>query len=104
MLQIINLTHPHMKPTDKEITEEIAKLKALKPRIPARSRFGDDNHANVDGSVTAMEKRWTEEDLDEEEDSLTEAEMDGARSAVDWMSGDEISPCENWASAAGKED
>lgn len=44
------------KPTPKAIAAEIAKLKALKPKVKRYTFFGDDNHAAINAQIEVLEK------------------------------------------------
>src|SRR6266550_4713598 len=49
--------------TDKEITAEIKKLKAMKPKTIQRSFFGADHHAAIDAQVEVLTKRMETDDI-----------------------------------------
>ncbi len=52
-------------PTKAQIKAEIKKLKAMKPFIPVKSMFGDNNHNSIDADIAVMEKNLTEEQIEE---------------------------------------
>ena len=102
-----------MRPSP-EIDAEIAALKAIKPRVPERSFFGDDNHAAIDAQIAVLTERMSVDDVysrfgvdDTAEPDIedhSEHELDSAVSACDWMRGllatDEQSPSQGWGDIA----
>jgi len=91
------------RPTREEIDAEIEALEALKPRIPARTFFGDDNHAAIDAQIAVLRGEVDEDETFDNEESGEWSEHTGtsARDACSWMDGDsETSPSEDWATIA----
>jgi hypothetical protein len=88
--------------TKEQIEAEIAALKELKPKIRARSIFGDDHHAAIDAQLDVLEKRLsenavfdqfgTDEDLDR-----SQSVFDAAMDARNWMDGQDVeTPSVSW--------
>lgn len=78
--------------TDDEINAEIAALEAIKPKVPARTIFGDDNHAAIDAQIAVLRKRMSSDEVyaaygDENSDAFDQSTFDEALSACDWMTG-----------------
>ena len=86
-----------------EIKAEIAALKAVKPRIPPSSSFGDDNIAQIDAQLDVLENRMSEDDIygtfdPENNPDSSQHALDGALDALRWMEGEEgESPSSGWA-------
>lgn len=77
---------PMKKPTDKEIAAEIAALGKCKDYAPARTIFGEDNHAKIDRQIEFL---CGEIDMDAPEwDDLDENEQSAVMDAQAWMDGD----------------
>ena len=98
------------KPTSEQIAAEIALLKAVHPRVPTHSFFGDDNRAAIDAQIRVLQERMS---LDEVHDTFGELTADGdfsqntldcALTAHDWMQGlladDESPPAFGWEGIA----
>ncbi len=88
--------------TDKEINEEVSKLKKLKPTIRRYDSFGTDHWLEIDAQVVALELRYSHEEAydnfptyDEEADPI---EANAALEAVDWMNdeNDATRPSDDW--------
>lgn len=76
--------------TQKEIDEQVKKLKAIRPKVKPYSYFGDDNLAKLDAQVKVLE-----EDMDSDEVwdewPRDEADMEirmSADEAVSWRDGE----------------
>ena len=74
------------KPTDKQIAAEIVALKKCKAYVPARTMFGDDNHARIDrqieylsGDIDMTAPEWEE---------FGENEQSAILDAQSWQDGD----------------
>jgi len=87
--------------TDAEINHEIEQLRAVKPRVPNRSIFGDDNHAAVDAQIAVLTERMTKDQVRARfpEDGMDKLFM--ALIAADWMHGDLVGaedtpPSQDW--------
>lgn len=103
----------HMR-TDKEIAEEIAKLKQIKPKVPKATYFGDDNHEAIDAQIKVLSERMDEDEVmdktqfedDLEENGRDESRWsphtgDSARNALNWLTeDDDESPSSSWESIA----
>ena len=73
------------KPTKDQIAAEIAALEKAKIYAPARTMFGDDNHANIDRQI-----EYLRGDLDmdgPEWDDLSENEQSAVMKAEAWQDG-----------------
>lgn len=80
-----------MKPTQEQITAEIAKLKDLAPRIRQHDAFGGNNRAKIDAEIRVLEKNMTHDQIDEHWDGMSHHERDvnwDAHEARDWMDGE----------------
>lgn len=76
--------------TQKEIDEQVEKLKAIRPKVKPYSFFGDDNLDKLDAQVKVLE-----EDMDGDEvwDEWPEEESDmntrmSADDAINWRDGE----------------
>lgn len=85
----------------KEIEAEVKKLEEMKPRVPPRTFFHDDNHAAIDAQIEVLKG---EVDVDEienmaESGEWTDHERSNAMQALDWMeeNNDDPSPSEGWS-------
>jgi hypothetical protein len=74
------------KPTPQQIAAEIAALEKAKTYAPARTMFGDDNHAKIDRQIEYLRG---EIDMDSDEwNDLSEAEQSAVLEAQAWQDGD----------------
>ena len=87
--------------TDEEIKQEIAALQTIKPRVPRRSQFGDDNHDAIDAQITVLTERMTRDQVRQRfpEDGCDKLFM--ALIAADWLGGylapgDDTPPSQDW--------
>lgn len=92
-----------MKPDKKQINEQIEKLLKLKPRVPIRlTRFGDDNHMQIDAQVNVLRDDIRDADIEDlygEDDGLRTAAFE----ARAWMDGEHSEPgdlCTEWEELA----
>jgi len=98
------------KPTPEQVAAEIARLKAVHPRVPTHSFFGDDNRAAIEAQIRVLEERMS---LDEVHDTFGEMSAEGdfsqntldcALTAHDWLQGisadDEAAPASGWEGIA----
>jgi hypothetical protein len=70
--------------TNKEIDEQIKKLKAVRPKIVPRSAFGDDNLAKLDAQVAVLEGFMDEDEIcDTYENEVLQSALD----AYEWKFG-----------------
>lgn len=89
--------------TPTQIANEIAKLKSLLNRVPARSFFGDDNEGAIKASIEVLEVGYDVEEIEDwfEDDDYV---LDSALEARDWMNdeenGEKEPPSEDWQAAA----
>ena len=100
------------KPTEKQIDEEIAKLKTMKPTVLRQSMFGDDHHEAIDAQIEVLTERMSEDEIYDKYPSVEENEFDGvadnisssAHEAAMWMEGydEDGSPSEQWQSLVRK--
>jgi|GEM_PF-1656998 len=97
------------KPTPEQVTAEIAKLREMKPHIPERSVFNDNNHEAIDADIEVLEKNLREGDImyrnemleNDDGEYLSDHAMDSALGALRWLEGDEeMSPSTNWEGLA----
>lgn len=93
------------KATAKQIQAEIKALKEIRPMIPSRTFFGDNNWDAIDAQIDVLENNIHEDTIwnrcDEEEPDLgewKEHERDCALDARRWMDGEEpeARPSKNW--------
>jgi len=89
---------------EKEIKQEIAKLKSLKHSVRRYSVFGGDNWAKIEAQIKALDDdmteddtydEWPEEEADEEDPETREVTMDirsDAQYAIRWADGEEKEP------------
>ncbi len=104
-------------PTKAQIKAEIKKLKAMKPFIPVKSYFGDNNHDSLDAEAATLEEDLSKDQIMErylpDEDKDPDADDDhengrtfdiesSAREARNWMDGERDSepPSEGWKALA----
>jgi hypothetical protein len=87
--------------TDEEISAEIEQLRALKPKVPKLSYFGDDNHAAIDAQITVLTERLDRDQVKARfpEDGCDKLFM--ALIASDWWRGhlvgeDDTPPSQDW--------
>ena len=74
------------KPTKDQIAAEIAALEKCKDYAPARTMFGEDNHARIDRQIEFLRG---DIDMDDPEwDDLNENEQSAVMDAQAWMDGD----------------
>jgi hypothetical protein len=94
--------------TKAEIEAEIATLKEIKPRLPRRNVFGEDNHALVDVALDVLEDRMDNDEVYDkfgEEalgDDFNERELSEASDALRWMECEEgaDAPSKGWSELA----
>jgi hypothetical protein len=70
-------------PTKKQIDQQLAALKKMKPRVLHYSGFGDDHHAAIDAQVNVLENRLSENDLYDKKDECYEQECSG-EDGINW--------------------
>ena len=94
-------------PTQDEITNEIAKLREIKPNVTRKSMFGDNHHDSIDAQIAVMVENLSESKIydrstdgtDDEtnEDKWKDNVKDSALEARRWMDGDQDnSPSKDW--------
>jgi len=74
--------------TASEIRDEVKALTEIKPKVRRYTVFGDDNWAAIDRQIEALVDEWTDNDVRDLRDDLTEHEFQSAREAIDWANGD----------------
>jgi hypothetical protein len=91
--------------TEKQIANEIAALKKIKPTVRVRSLFGDNHHHAIEAQIYVLEKKLRESqvidryapDESNEEDENRQNVYDAAMSVVRWRGGEEPGrPVEEW--------
>jgi hypothetical protein len=101
-----------MKPTSKQIKDEIKKLTAMKPKVLRHSMFGDDHHHAIDKQIEVLghlDEFFDEEEIEriggcDEEDWASNV-MENALYAFQWADGQEVddgAPSEGWKSLVQK--
>lgn len=98
------------KPTPEQIATEVARLKAVQPRVPEYSLFGDDNRAAIDAQIKVLEDGMSLDGIyeafgeDNVEREFSQNTLDCAITTHDWMDGalaeDEGSPAFGWEAIA----
>lgn len=85
--------------TPAEINDEIAKLKELKSKIPARNFFGGNNHEKIEAAIRVLEEDLDFDDIDDEYDPEDNHELySDARDAREWADGDsDEAPSTGWS-------
>ena len=74
--------------TASEIRDEVKALTEIKPKVHRYTVFGDDNRAAIGRQIEALVDEWTDNDVRDLQDDLTEYEFQSAREAIDWANGD----------------
>jgi hypothetical protein len=95
-------------PTFEQIAAEIARLRAVQPRVPRYSFFGDDNREAIDAQIRVLEDALSRDDVHARFGmcslEFNENILEGALMAHDWMTGelasDESSPAAGWEAIA----
>lgn len=87
--------------TGAQIAAEIAALKALKPKLPKYSHFGDDNHDAVDAQIVVLTERLTKDQVKARFPHNGMDKLFMALIACDWMHGDLVGaddtpPSQDW--------
>jgi len=79
-----------MKPTKKQIKQEIKKLKDLAPNIRRFSAFGTDNKATIDAQINVLENNLGDNDIYDNYDcaGVDEETLSGALDAKQWLEGE----------------
>lgn len=95
--------------TPPQIAAEIARLMALKPRVPKHTMFGDSNHEQIDAQLEVLESRMSDDAIfdrgDEEkageEEAWSEAVVSAALEASRWLREEnEPPPSASWEGLA----
>ena len=71
--------------TASEIRDEVKALTEIKPKVRRYTVFGDDNWAAIDRQIEALVDEWTDNDVRDLQDDLTEHEFQSAREAIAWV-------------------
>jgi hypothetical protein len=99
-------------PDQQRITEEIAALAALKPKVRRQSQFGDDHHAAIDAQIRVLQDGLSEDEIydeftDPDDEEAGRNVLDAALDARFWLDGDwdegdheGDSPVADWKSLA----
>lgn len=99
--------------TPVEIESEILQLKAVKPQVPQRTIFGEDNHAEIDAYIEVLEEQLSEDKIfarfepnEEPDDCLTdesrsEGILESALQASRWREGEGEPLSKDWRETAG---
>lgn len=76
--------------SQKEIDEQITRLKEIKPKVRPYSAFGTDNLAQLDAQVTVLEKNLDNDEIYDRYDraGLDEETLMGALEARNWLNGE----------------
>ncbi|WP_423458007.1 hypothetical protein [Ottowia sp. VDI28] len=83
------------RPTFNQVADELARLKAVLPRVPKFSGFGDNNHAAIEAQIKVLEDHMSRDDVHDcfGEDAVlfdfSQNTLDCALTALDWMTGDQ---------------
>lgn len=99
-----------VRPTPEQVAAEIARLKAVHPRVPTHSVFGDDNRAAIDAQIRVLEEGMTLDEVHDtfgeltDEGDFSQNTLDCALTAHDWLHGllaaDEAAPAAGWQGIA----
>lgn len=99
-----------VRPTPEQVAAEIASLKAVHPRVPTHSAFGDDNRAAIDAQIRVIEEGMTLDEVHDtfgeltDEGDFSQNTLDCALTAHDWLHGllaaDEAAPAAGWEGIA----
>ena len=71
--------------TASEIRDEVKALTEIKPKVRRYTVFGDDNRAAIGRQIEALVDEWTDNDVRDLQDDLTEYEFQSAREAIAWV-------------------
>ena len=75
--------------TQKEIDEQVEKLKAIRPRVKPYSFFGDSNLDKLDAQVKVLEEDMIEDDITDEWPEESDMEIrTAADDTVNWRDGE----------------
>ena len=96
--------------TKEEIQDQLERLNAVKPKVPATTFFGDSNVAAIEAQIMVLENSYTEDDAydvfgtDDEGDPIDEShELTNALDASRWLyeEDDDVDPARDWEEVAG---
>ncbi len=97
-------TKKPVKPSASEVKVEIARLKEIKPKVRARSYFGDDNRASIEAQIRVMERSLDDDAIyryyEPPNDEDSRSELDSALHARQWLDGEsqDGKPSDSWES------
>lgn len=98
-------------PTYRQVEDEIAKLKEIKPNVRRYTFFGDDNWLAIEAQIDVLDNDLDEDEIyakyENDNDALdaTNAVLDSALGALRWMLGEEDeSPSQGWQSLVKEPD
>jgi hypothetical protein len=79
-----------VKKTNKQIADEIAELKRLRPLIPKLTMFGERNLDAIDAQIEALADEFDESDCYNLYDlnEWTQRELENALDAIQWRDGE----------------
>jgi hypothetical protein len=86
-----------MKPTQEEISAEIARLKEMKPKVRRKTAFGDDNWEKIDAQIKVLEEGMDEDAIYDEWSDPDDPEKNieiihDACEAREWLEGEDTPP------------
>lgn len=90
--------------TQKQVAEEIEKLKTMKPTVRRTSVFGDDHHDAIDFQIEVLKNRMEDGDIYDAEDveGIEENVRDAGLEAAHWLDGEDLmdgpAPSDQWKS------
>jgi len=96
--------------TKEEIQDQLERLNAVKPKVPATTLFGDSNVAAIEAQIMVLENLYNEDDAydvfgtDDEGDPIDEShELTNALDASRWLyeEDDDVDPARDWEEVAG---
>lgn len=92
---------PQARKTSGQVLAEISALLALKPTLPPRSNFGDDNHAAVDAQVHVLQTGMNVDQVnarygDDKSPAFDHHVLDHALHACAWLTTGIEAPSRDW--------
>jgi hypothetical protein len=84
------------QPTPQQVTTEIARLRELRDKVPARTFFGDSNVAAIDAQIEVLTSKWSENAIYDRWDD-DERLLEVALEARHWLDRDVEPPSDGWA-------
>lgn len=71
-------------PTKKQISQQIAALKKMKPRVLHYNGFGDDHHAAIDAQISVLDNHLSEDDICDRQNECRDTECPYYEDDVDY--------------------